>query len=73
MPFPGFIGPTFQWSWQLVLLFTAYFGVGSIYCCSLLHMLQVTLLQQLQFSSLFVFFLLSNLKVLQKPSISLSP
>lgn len=54
--FPGFSGPPFQGSWQLVLLFTAYFGVGSIYCCSLLHVCQVTLLQQLQFSSLLFFF-----------------
>lgn len=34
--FPGFSGPTFQGSWQLVLLFTAYFGVGSIYCTAVL-------------------------------------
>lgn len=71
--FPGFSEPTFQGSWQLVLLFTACFGVGSIYCCSLLYMRQVTLLQQLQLSSSLFFLLLSNLKVLQKPSTSPFP
>lgn len=43
-------------SWQLILLFPACFGVGSIYCCFMLHVCQVTLLQQLQLSSLLFIF-----------------
>lgn len=43
-------------SCQLLLLLPACLGLGSIYWCFLLHMHQVTLLQQLQLSSLLFIF-----------------
>lgn len=54
----GFTVHCLFWSWQHILLFSAAYVSGNI-------------VQQLQLSSSLFFFLLSNLKVLQKPSTSL--